>query len=177
MSRVGNNPVTVPSGVQVTIDGRTLSAKGPKGNLSYIITGEVDVALEGDKVVITPRNKERQTRMMWGTNRSRVQNIITGVSVGFTKNLELVGVGYRASVAGSTLNIQLGFSHDIKCAIPQGVEVKCEKPTSIAISGADLQQIGQMAAEIRSYRKPEPYKGKGVKYVGEYILRKEGKKK
>lgn len=177
MSRVGKNPVTVPSGVQVTIDGRTVSAKGPKGNLSYTVTGEVDVALDSDKVVITPRNKERQTRMMWGTNRSRIQNIMTGVSVGFVKNLELVGVGYRANVAGSTLNIQLGFSHDIQYPIPQGVEVKCEKPTSIAISGADLQQIGQMAAEIRSYRKPEPYKGKGVKYVGEYILRKEGKKK
>ncbi len=177
MSRVGKNPVTVPSGVQVTIDGRLVSAKGPKGTLSYSLTGEVDISLEGDKISLTPRNKERQTRMLWGTNRSRIQNVVTGVSVGFKKDLELVGVGYRANVAGSTLNIQLGFSHDIKYQIPEGVEVKCEKPTSISISGADLQKIGQMAAEIRGYRKPEPYKGKGVKYVGEYILRKEGKKK
>ena len=126
---------------------------------------------------MAPRNKERQTRMLWGTNRSRLQNLVTGVSVGFKKDLELVGVGYRASVAGNMLNIQLGFSHDVQYPIPQGVEVKCEKPTSISIFGADLQQIGQIAAEIRAYRKPEPYKGKGVKYVGEYILRKEGKKK
>lgn len=177
MSRVGKYPVSIPSGVQVSMDGRTVSAKGPKGTLLYTVTGDIDVKIEGDKIAVLPRNKERQTRMLWGTNRSRIQNIVTGVSVGFKKDLELVGVGYRASVAGNTLTIQLGFSHDIKYPIPQGVEVKCEKPTTISILGSDLQQIGQMAAEIRAYRKPEPYKGKGVKYVGEYILRKEGKKK
>jgi large subunit ribosomal protein L6 len=177
MSRVGKYPISVPSGVQVSMDGRIVSVKGPKGALSYTVTGEVDIKIENNTIVVAPRNKERQTRMLWGTNRSRIQNLVTGVSVGFKKDLELVGVGYRASVAGNTLNIQLGFSHDVQYPIPQGVEVKCEKPTSISISGADLQQIGQIAAEIRAYRKPEPYKGKGVKYVGEYILRKEGKKK
>jgi large subunit ribosomal protein L6 len=177
MSRVGKYPISVPSGVQVSMDGRTVSAKGPKGALSYTVTGEVDIKIENNTIVVAPRNKERQTRMLWGTNRSRLQNLVTGVSVGFNKDLELVGVGYRASVAGNMLNIQLGFSHDVQYPIPQGVEVKCEKPTSISIFGADLQQIGQIAAEIRAYRKPEPYKGKGVKYVGEYILRKEGKKK
>jgi len=177
MSRVGKYPVSIPSGVQVSMEDRTVLAKGPKGTLSYALTGEIDVKIEDNKIVVTPRNQERQTRMLWGTNRSRIQNLVTGVSVGFKKDLELVGVGYRASVAGNTLNIQLGFSHDVQYPIPQGVEVKCEKPTSISISGSDLQQIGQIAAEIRAYRKPEPYKGKGVKYVGEYILRKEGKKK
>jgi large subunit ribosomal protein L6 len=177
MSRVGKNAIAIPSGVQVSLAGTTITAKGPKGTLSYDFTGAVDVKVEGDKITVTPKNEERNTLVMWGTNRSRIQNLVTGVSVGFKKELELVGVGYRANVAGSTLNIQLGFSHDIQYAIPAGVEVKCEKPTSITIIGADIQQIGQMAAEIRSYRKPEPYKGKGVKYVGEYILRKEGKKK
>lgn len=177
MSRVGKYPVSIPSGVQVSMEGRTISAKGPKGTLSYVLTGEIDAKVEENQIVVTPRNKERATRMLWGTNRSRIQNIVTGVSTGFKKDLELVGVGYRAAVAGNTLTLQLGFSHDVKYPIPQGVEVKCEKPTSISIMGADLQKIGQMAAEIRAYRKPEPYKGKGVKYVGEYILRKEGKKK
>jgi large subunit ribosomal protein L6 len=159
------------------MEGRTISAKGPKGSLSYVLTGEVDAKVEDNAIVVTPRNTDRVTRMLWGTNRSRIQNLITGVSTGFKKDLELVGVGYRAAVAGNTLTLQLGFSHDVKYPIPQGVEVKCEKPTAITIIGADLQQIGQMAAEIRAYRKPEPYKGKGVKYAGEYILRKEGKKK
>lgn len=177
MSRVGKYPVSIPSGVQVSMEGRTISAKGPKGNLSYVLTGEVDAKIEDNQIIVTPRNKERSTRMLWGTNRSRIQNIVTGVSTGFKKDLELVGVGYRAAVSGNTLTLQLGFSHDVKYPIPQGVEVKCEKPTTICIMGSDLQKIGQMAAEIRAYRKPEPYKGKGVKYVGEYILRKEGKKK
>ncbi len=177
MSRVGKNAITVPLGVEVSLAGTKVTAKGPKGTLSYEVTGAVDVKIEGNTVTVTPKNEERHTLVMWGTNRSRIQNLVTGVSVGFKKELELVGVGYRANVAGTTLNIQLGFSHDIQYPIPAGVEVKCEKPTAITIVGADIQQIGQMAAEIRSYRKPEPYKGKGVKYVGEYILRKEGKKK
>lgn len=177
MSRVGKYPVSIPSGIEVSMEGRIVSAKGPKGTLSYTVTGDVDVKIEDNKVFVLPRNKERQTRMLWGTNRSRIQNLVTGVSVGFKKDLELVGVGYRANVAGNMLNIQLGFSHDVQYPIPQGVEIKCEKPTAISILGADLQQIGQIASEIRSYRKPEPYKGKGVKYVGEFILRKEGKKK
>jgi len=177
MSRVGKNPVSIPAGVAVTFEGKTISAVGPKGTLSYTVTGELDITVEDNKIILRPRNKERQTRMLWGTNRNRIQNLVTGVSIGFKKDLELVGVGYRANVLGNTLNIQLGFSHDIHYSIPQGVEIKCEKPTSISISGADVQQIGKIAADIRAYRKPEPYKGKGVKYVGEYILRKEGKKK
>ena len=177
MSRVGKNSITIPAGVQVSLVGSKVTATGPKGTLSYDITGAVDIKVESDSITISPRDSERRTLVMWGTNRSRIQNIVTGVSTGFKKDLELVGVGYRASVSGNNLVIQLGFSHDVQYSIPKGVEVKCDKPTSISIMGADLQQIGQMAAEIRAYRKPEPYKGKGVKYVGEYILRKEGKKK
>jgi large subunit ribosomal protein L6 len=177
MSRVGKNAISVPAGVKVTLDGAKMTVLGPKGSLTYVVTGAVDIKIDEQLVTVTPRDKERHTLVMWGTNRSRIQNLITGVSVGFKKDLELVGVGYRASVSGNMLIIQLGFSHDVQYPIPQNVEVKCEKPTLITILGADLQQIGQMAAEIRAYRKPEPYKGKGVKYVGEYILRKEGKKK
>jgi large subunit ribosomal protein L6 len=177
MSRVGKHPVEVPGGVDVAVEGGLVRAKGKLGDLSYEATDDVSVALEDGKVVVRPANEGRRARAMWGTARSRIQAMVTGVSEGFTKQLEINGVGYRAAVQGQTLILQLGFSHDVNYPIPQGITVKCEKPTSIAISGADKQQVGQVAAEIRAFRPPEPYKGKGVKYADEHILRKEGKKK
>ena len=177
MSRVGKNPVELPSGVEVAVSGNIISAKGKLGSLEYEVTDDVVVSQEDGKVSIKPANESARARAMWGTARSRVQNLVTGVSEGFTKNLEINGVGYRASVQGQTLVLQLGYSHDINYPIPQGIDIKCEKPTAIAISGADKQKVGQVAAEIRGYRPPEPYKGKGIKYAEETILRKEGKKK
>ncbi len=177
MSRVGKNPVEVPSGVEVAIKGSVISAKGKLGALDFEAGEDVEVTQEEGKVWVKPANDGKRARAMWGTVRSRVQNMVTGVSEGFTKNLEINGVGYRAAVQGQSLNLQLGFSHDIAYPIPEGITIKCEKPTAIAISGADKQKVGQVAAEIRGYRPPEPYKGKGVKYADEVILRKEGKKK
>jgi large subunit ribosomal protein L6 len=177
MSRVGKNPVTVPSGVELKIDGSTVSAKGKLGLLSYQFTDEVSVKLEDGKVTVTPANDTKKARSLWGTTRARIQNLVDGVNEGFKKELEIVGVGYRAQVQGKSLNLQLGFSHDVNYPIPEGIQIKCEKPTSIEITGADKQLVGQVAAEIRGYRPPEPYKGKGVRYADEYILRKEGKKK
>jgi large subunit ribosomal protein L6 len=177
MSRVGKNPVTVPDGVDVKIDGRTVMAKGKLGQLSYTATDDVAVALTDGKVEVTPLNNSKQARAMWGTARARIQNLVTGVSEGFTKNLEITGVGYRAAVQGKTLNLQLGYSHDINYPIPEGLTVKCERPTAISIHGADKQLVGQMAAVVRAMRGPEPYKGKGVRYADEQIIRKEGKKK
>jgi len=177
MSRVGKNPVEVPSGVEVKIDGLTVTAKGKRGELSYTATKDVELTMEDNMVTVKPANDTKKARAMWGTARARIQNLVTGVSDGFTKDLEITGVGYRAAVQGQTLNLQLGFSHDINYPIPQGIEVKCEKPTSISITGSDKQVVGQMASEIRAYRPPEPYKGKGVRYADEQILRKEGKKK
>lgn len=177
MSRVGKHPVEVPSGVDVAISGRQITAKGKLGQLAYETTDDVTVSLEDNKLVVKPINESQRARAMWGTARSRIQSMVTGVAEGFVKNLEINGVGYRASVQGSQLNLQLGFSHDVNYPIPEGISIKCEKPTSISISGADKQKVGQVAAEIRGYRPPEPYKGKGVKYAEEIILRKEGKKK
>ncbi len=177
MSRVGKNPVQVPSGVELAITGRMVTAKGKLGELSYELTDLVSATLEDNKVVVKPVDESSVARAMWGTTRARVQNMVTGVSEGFTKELEIIGVGYRAAVQGQTLILQLGFSHDVNHAIPEGISIQCEKPTSIKVSGADKQRVGQVAAEIRAYRKPEPYKGKGIKYVDETILRKEGKKK
>lgn len=177
MSRVGKNPVEVPSGVEVAINGALVSAKGKLGNLEYQATSDVEITQEDGKVWVKPINDSKKARAMWGTARSRIQNMVQGVSEGFKKELEINGVGYRAAVQGKLLNLQLGFSHDVSYPIPEGIEIKCEKPTSISISGADKQKVGQVAAEIRSYRPPEPYKGKGVKYADEVILRKEGKKK
>ena len=177
MSRVGKHPVELPSGVEVVLDGKTVKAKGKLGQLAYQSTDDVTVALDGGKVVIKPVDESKRARAMWGTTRARIQAMVTGVSEGFTKQLEINGVGYRAAVQGSALGLQLGYSHDINYPIPEGITIKCEKPTSITISGADKQQVGQVAAEIRAFRKPEPYKGKGIKYVDEIILRKEGKKK
>ncbi len=177
MSRVGKNPVAVPSGVDVKIDGVIVTAKGKLGELSFRATEDVEITSEEGQIWVKPRNDSKRARAMWGTARARISNLVQGVSEGFTKNMEITGTGYRASVQGSNLNLQLGFSHDVVYPIPQGITVKCERPTAISISGADKQAVGQMAAEIRAFRPPEPYKGKGVRYADEEILRKEGKKK
>ncbi len=177
MSRVGKNPVEVPSGVDIKIDGGLVTAKGKLGELTFQATDEVEISREENQIWVKPRDNSKRARAMWGTARARIGNLVQGVSEGFTKNMEIVGTGYRASVQGNNLNLQLGFSHDVVYPIPAGITVKCEKPTSISISGADKQAVGQMAAEIRAYRPPEPYKGKGVRYTDEEILRKEGKKK
>jgi large subunit ribosomal protein L6 len=177
MSRVGKHPVAVPSGVTVEIANRVLKAKGKLGELSLRLNEEVDAKLEDGKVVVTPRSDTKRARTLWGTTRALVNNMVGGVSKGFTKTLDINGVGYRAQVQGKNLQLQLGFSHDVIYPIPAGVTIKCEKPTQITVSGADRQRVGQVAAEIRAFRKPEPYKGKGIKYDNERILRKEGKKK
>jgi large subunit ribosomal protein L6 len=177
MSRVGKHPVAVPSGVTVEIANRVLKAKGKLGELSLRLNEEVDAKLEDGKVVVTPRSDTKRARTLWGTTRALVNNMVGGVSKGFTKTLDINGVGYRAQVQGKNLQLQLGFSHDVIYPIPAGVTIKCDKPTQITVSGADRQRVGQVAAEIRAFRKPEPYKGKGIKYDNERILRKEGKKK
>lgn len=177
MSRVGKNPVTVPSGVTLAVEGRKVKAKGKLGELSLALGALVEARVEGGKFWVKPVNETKQARMMWGTTRSLVRNMVQGVSQGYSKSLEINGVGYRAAVQGKTLQLQLGFSHDVNFPIPEGITVKCDKPTSITISGADKQRVGQVAAEIRAFRRPEPYKGKGIKYDAETILRKEGKKK
>ena len=177
MSRVGKHPVAVPSGVTVEIANRILKAKGKLGELSLKLSDEVEAKLEDGKVVVTPRSETKRARTLWGTTRALVNNMVGGVSKGFSKTLEINGVGYRAQVQGKNLQLQLGYSHDVVYPIPAGVTIKCEKPTQITISGADRQRVGQVAAEIRAYRKPDPYKGKGIKYDNERILRKEGKKK
>jgi len=177
MSRVGKYPVPVPSGVTVAVKGQDVSINGKLGATSLRVVDDVEPKLEGDKLWVRPRAETKRARMMWGTTRALLSNMVKGVSEGFTVNLEINGVGYRAAVQGRTLMLQLGYSHDVNYPIPDDVEIKCEKPTLVAISGKDRQRVGQVAAEIRSVRGPEPYKGKGVKYSTEKILRKEGKKK
>lgn len=177
MSRVGKYPVPVPAGVQVALQGRTIVAKGKLGELKLDLTDEVDVTIEGGQVAVAPRGGDRRARTMWGTTRSLIQSMVTGVSTGFTKAMEITGTGYRAAVQGSDLVLNLGYSHEIRYPIPQGIRITCERPTAIKVEGADKRQVGQVAAEIRAYRGPEPYKGKGVRYDNEVILRKEGKKK
>lgn len=177
MSRVGKNPVSIPGGVEVSVNGNVVKAKGKLGELDFTATNDVSIAVEGDTIVVKPSNNSKTAHSMWGTARSRIQNLVDGVSVGFKKDLEINGVGYRAAVQGKNLQLQLGFSHDVLFPIPDGIEIKCEKPTAVTVSGIDKQKVGQVAAEIRAYRPPEPYKGKGVKYADEVILRKEGKKK
>jgi large subunit ribosomal protein L6 len=177
MSRVGKNPVTVPSGVTLAIEGRQIKAKGKLGELALTLSDLVEAKVEAGKFWVKPANDTKQARMMWGTARNLVRNMVQGVQQGFTKNLEINGVGYRALVQGKTLQLQLGYSHDVSYPIPPGVTIKCDKPTSITVSGADKQRVGQVTAEIRGFRKPEPYKGKGIKYDTETIRRKEGKKK
>ena len=177
MSRIGKKPVPVPSGVTVNIDGQTVSVKGPKGELQTLLVNLVSVELKNDEVVVKPRNNSKQARSAWGLCRTLVANLIAGVTEGFSKTLEINGVGYRAAVQGNGLKLNLGYSHDVVYQIPEGIKVETPKPTQIIVSGIDKQQVGQVAAEIREWRKPEPYKGKGIKYADEYIFRKEGKKK
>ncbi len=177
MSRVGKHPITVPAGVTVEIANRMLKAKGKLGELTLKLGEEVEAKLEDSKIVVTPRSDSKHALMLWGTTRALINNMVGGVSKGFAKTLEISGVGYRAQVQGKNLQLQLGFSHDVVYPIPAGVTIKCDKPTQVTVSGADRQRVGQVAAEIRAFRKPEPYKGKGIKYENERILRKEGKKK
>ena len=177
MSRIGKHPVAVPAGVQVSVDGRDVTAKGKLGQLSVTVVEDVTLSFEDNRITVTPANDTRRARTLWATMRTLVNNVVVGVSEGFTKSLEITGVGYRAAVEGNELVLQLGYSHPIRYPIPEGITVKCERPTAIAISGADKQQVGQVAAEVRSFRPPEPFKGKGIRYANEHILRKEGKKK
>lgn len=177
MSRIGKNPVAVPSGVEVRVDRQTVTTKGRLGTLDLKITGDVKVTLEDGKIWVKPANDSKEARAMWGTVRAILRNMVIGVSEGFTKTLEISGVGYRAAVQGRNLQLQLGYSHDINYQIPEGIKIACERPTSINVSGASKQQVGQVASEIRAFRRPEPYKGKGIRYAEEVILRKEGKKK
>jgi len=177
MSRIGKKPVTIPGGVTASVDGQQVKVKGPKGELSHVLVDEVIAKTGEDGIEIVMREDTKEARAMWGMSRTLVANLVTGVTDGFSKTLEITGVGYRAALQGQNLQLQLGFSHDVLYPIPQGIQVQCPKPTEIVVSGIDKQQVGQVAAEIRRYRPPEPYKGKGVRYAGEYILRKEGKKK
>jgi large subunit ribosomal protein L6 len=178
MSRIGKKAVAVPQGVTANVEGQTVKAKGAKGALQVVVPDEVVVKFDPKTgIKLDPKNDTKKARSMWGTSRTLVANLLTGVTKGFEENLEITGVGYRAAVQGKTLNLQLGFSHDVNYPIPEGITIATPKPTEIKITGIDKQKVGQVAAEIRGFRPPEPYKGKGVKYVGEYIFRKEGKKK
>jgi len=177
MSRVGKYPIDLPDGVQMALAGRILTARGKLGELTLALTDNVDATIEGSKVTVTPRGNSQPARMMWGTTRANVANMVKGVSTGFSKAMEITGTGYRAAVNGTNLVINLGFSHDVVYAIPAGIKVTCERPTSIKVAGVDKRLVGQVCAEIRAWRPPEPYKGKGVKFEGEAIRRKEGKKK
>jgi large subunit ribosomal protein L6 len=178
MSRIGKKPVAMPSGVSASVEGQTLTVKGPKGTLSMQLLDDlVKYEIAEGEIRVTPLVDAQRNRAAWGMQRTQVQNLVTGVTEGFTKVLEINGVGYRAAIQGSNLKLQLGYSHDVNYAVPAGIDVKTPDATTIEISGIDRQQVGQVAAEIRRWRKPEPYKGKGIKYRGEFIFRKEGKKK
>ena len=177
MSRIGKKPVSIPSGVNVTLNGTELSVKGPKGALAMTFVDDVVVTQEEGGISVQPRGNTKRARSMWGMQRTLVNNLVTGVSTGFTEKLAITGVGYRAAAQGRTLTLQLGYSHDVVFPIPEGIEIKTPTPTEIEISGIDKQKVGQIAAKIREWRKPEPYKGKGVRYANEFIFRKEGKKK
>jgi large subunit ribosomal protein L6 len=177
MSRVGKNPVSIPQGVTVDVAGGVATVKGKLGTLKLPITKEVDVSVQDGKVLVKPVNETNESRVMWGTTRANLRNMVEGVSKGYSRALEINGVGYRAAVQGKNLQLQMGYSHDVVYPIPEGITIKCEKPTAVLISGFDKQKVGQVAAEIRAVRPPEPYKGKGIKYDTETILRKEGKKK
>src|ERR1041385_3546172 len=177
MSRIGKKAVAIPSGVSASVDGQTVKMKGPKGALEFVLPAEVVAKMDTGSIKVDPRNETKRARSMWGTSRTLVSNLVTGVTKGFEKKLEITGVGYRAAVQGKNLQIALGYSHDVVYPIPTGIAIVTPKPTEIMITGIDKQKVGQVAAEIRAFRPPEPYKGKGVKYEGEYIFRKEGKKK
>jgi large subunit ribosomal protein L6 len=177
MSRIGKRPVTIPSGVTATVEGQTVKMKGPKGQLSFVVHDDVEVKFENGVIKVAPRVETNRAQAMYGTARAQVANLVAGVTKGFEKKLEITGVGYRAAMAGKNLQLALGYSHDVVFPIPEGITITVPKPTEITITGNDSQRVGQVAAEIRSYRPPEPYKGKGVKYADEFIFRKEGKKK
>ena len=177
MSRIGKKPVALPSGVSANIEGTVLSVKGPKGTLTMPLADDIAYEMNDGAILVKPANDTKRARAFWGMQRTLVQNLVTGVTDGFTKTLEITGVGYRANMAGKTLKLQLGYSHDVEFAVPEGIEIKTPDQTTVEISGSDKQKVGQVAAEIRRWRKPEPYKGKGIKYRGEFIFRKEGKKK
>ena len=177
MSRIGKVPVPVPAGVSASIEGSVLSVKGPKGTLTMPMLDDISYGIEDGRIVVKPANETKRAKSFWGMHRTLVQNLVTGVTEGFTKVLEITGVSYRANVTGKKLKLQLGYSHDVDIEVPEDIEVKTPDQTTVQISGNDKQRVGQLAAEIRRWRKPEPYKGKGIKYRGEFIFRKEGKKK
>lgn len=177
MSRIGKRPVPVPEGVTATVEGKTVKAKGPKGELSFVVNDEVLVKLEDGAIAVDPRDQSQVARAKWGMSRTQIANIVNGVKDGFEKRLEISGVGYRAAMQGQKLQLSLGFSHDVNYEAPEGITITVPRPTEVVVSGIDKQVVGQVAAEIREFRSPEPYKGKGVKYAGEKIIRKEGKKK
>jgi large subunit ribosomal protein L6 len=177
MSRIGKKPVELPSGVQASVSGQTIEVKGPKGARSFTATDDVTIAVADNVVTVTPRGSSKRARQQWGMSRSMVENCVVGVTEGFKKELEITGVGYRAQIQGNTLKLALGYSHDVDFDIPAGVTVTAPKQTEIVVEGIDQQLVGQVAANIREWRSPEPYKGKGIRYKGEYIFRKEGKKK
>ena len=177
MSRIGKKAVPVPAGVTANIEGQTVKVKGPKGSMQVLLPDDVSVKMDDGQVKVDPRNDGKRARSMWGTSSTLVNNLVTGVTKGFEKKLEITGVGYRAALQGKNLQIALGYSHDVIYAIPEGITITAPKPTEIVVAGIDKQKVGQVAAEIRAFRPPEPYKGKGVKYAGEFIFRKEGKKK
>lgn len=177
MSKVGKKPVDIPAGATPKIEGQKVSIKGPKGELSFVVPDDVAAVLEGNQITVNPRTMTKQARSSWGMSRAMINNLAIGVTKGFEKKLEITGVGYKAAVQGAHVNLSLGYSHEVLYPIPKGITVVTPKPTEIVISGINRQQVGQVAAEIRAYRGPEPFKGKGVKYEGEFIFRKEGKKK
>ena len=177
MSRIGKKPVAIPTGVTANVEGQTVKMKGPKGALALVLPDDVTVKMDKGAIKVDPKTETQRARAMWGTSRTLVANLVTGVTKGFERKLEINGVGYRAAVQGKNLQLALGYSHDVVYPIPDGIAIATPKPTEILITGMDKQKVGQVAAEIRSFRPPEPYKGKGVRYSGEYIFRKEGKKK
>ncbi len=177
MSRVGKKPVVIPAGVTAKVEGQNIAVKGAKGELSFAAPDDVAVSLEGNLLKVDPRSQSKRARAMWGTSRAQIANLVAGVTKGFERKLEINGVGYKAAVVGKNLQMSLGYSHDIVYPIPAGVTIVAPKPTELTITGNDKRQVGQVASEIRAFRPPEPYKGKGVKYAGEFIFRKEGKKK
>jgi len=177
MSRIGKKPVQVPAGVTATVDGQTVTAKGPKGELKFVVNDEVLVKLENGEIAVTPRDESKDARSKWGMSRTQIENILIGVKDGFEKKLEISGVGYRAAMQGKNIQLSLGFSHEVVYEAPEGITIATPKPTEIVVTGIDKQVVGQVAAEIRKYRGPEPYKGKGVRYANERIVRKDGKKK
>jgi large subunit ribosomal protein L6 len=177
MSRIGKRPVELPSGVSASVSGQTIEVKGPKGARTFTATDDVSLTVADNSVSVEPRGKSKRSRQQWGMSRTMVQNLVTGVTDGFKKELEIQGVGYRAQMQGNTLKLSLGYSHDVDFEVPAGVTVTCPKNTEVIVEGSDQQLVGQVAANIREWRAPEPYKGKGIRYKGEYIFRKEGKKK